>query len=246
MAGPQLEIAAPARTARLGGLNKVAEFRRNARLAAVQGVVFQSNGCDFPKLSEHLCYVGAEDPDAKEFSGIEIEDAIGDPFPLYAGVVCWLGPEAESDELARAVRILDDGRDRELEAQLALWAGGATALDGGTVVQAIADVEQDLDDRYVGRGIILMSRGDAVLADAEGALEYRDGMPHTVNGTPVVASGRMARGDVHGVGAVVIEHGDRGEHMVTDPETNRRFALAEEVFAIAVDCEFRTTAPIEE
>lgn len=242
MAGPVVEIAAPVRTDRVGGISKVATFRQNDRLGAAQLLAFQSDGCTFPQISEHLCYVGEADPAAKMFDGIEIEDAIGVPFPLYAGVMCYAGPDP--DELERAQRALASGTDRALEEQLAIWAQGGVAVGTGeTVAGAIALVEQALDDQYVGQGVILMSRADAVRADAEGAIHANlDGVPTTINGTPVIASGRVDPGQLFGLGAIVVEYSETLAREIVQTEANRHWALAEAVFALAVDCSLRLRA----
>ncbi|UDL15399.1 hypothetical protein SEA_PEPE25_24 [Microbacterium phage Pepe25] len=238
MAGPDIPIEAPERTDRVGGLTKVATFRPNSRLGVAESVVFQSDGCTFPQTEESRCYALAEVPD-KTYDGIEINDAIGAPVTLYAGVSCWAGPDA--DELERAERALDAGRDRVLEEILGEWGLQGTALDaGGDVVGAIAEVEQDLDDNYVGRGVILMSRADAVRADAAGAIHLTtDGVPVTVNGTPVIASGRIPSGNVIGLGAIVVEYTDIASRETINPTENKHYALAEAIYVLAVDCEYR-------
>lgn len=237
MVGPTLEIAPPVRKPRRGGLGPVAEFRPNSRLAVAENVVFQSNGCDFPNTEENRCYTDAAVAD-KNFDGIDIQNAIGAPFTMYAGVQCFAGPDPDFD--ARALSTLDQGRDRVLEQEIAEWAAGGTLLTGTTSVKsAVAAIEQALDDDYLGLGLILMSRADAL----DAGLEYSEGDPlYTKNGTPVVASGRIARGEVYGVGGVTVEHGDQRVVDVIHPTTNKHWALAEQVFAIAVDCEYRVRA----
>lgn len=238
MAGPTIEIQAPPRQRRLGGIAAIATFRTNERLAAAEGAVYQTQGCSFPQVSEHLCYVGEEEPSEKVSSGITLEDAIGAPFPLYAAVACTTSPDP--DELARATRILDEGKDRALEEALATWSAGGTALAaGGSVQGAIAIVEQELDDSYVGRGVIMMSRADLIRADAAGVVKDKDGIPTTIAGTPVLASGRVTPGTIHGLGAIAVEHSTTDAHETLDPTVNQHYALAEAVYLIAVDCEFR-------
>lgn len=238
MAGPAIEIQAPVRTDRVGGIDQVATFRQNDRIGIAEGVVFQSDGCTFPHTEENRCYAAATVPD-KTYDGIAIDDAIGAPITLYAGVSCHIAPDP--DELERAERALRAGRSRVLEELVATWATGGAALPaGGTVTGAIAQVEQDLDDNYIGQGVILMSRADAVRADAEGSLHAGlDGIPTTVNGTPVIASGRIAPGTVLGTGSIVVEHGDTVSRETVEPTQNKHYALAEAVYVIAVDCEYR-------
>ena len=242
MAGPSLEVAPPARKPRAGGIAAVAEVRTNDRLGAVAELTFQSDGCAFPQVSQHLCYAGTATPEDKRFDGIDLVDAIGAPFPLYAGVKCFEGPEP--DELARAERTLEQGQDRALEGVLAAWAAGGSALPDGTgVAGALGEVEQAIDDQYLAQGVILMSRGDAVLADTA-LVRGADGLLTTVNGTPVIASGRVEPGAVYGLGAVTVERSGASSYEVVDPESNTRWALAEAVFAIIVDCGFRVKSTI--
>lgn len=241
MAGPTIQIEAPPRSDRLGGIGDIATFRSNDRLGAAAEVVFQSDACSFPSTEENRCYAAAVVSD-KSFTGIDVVDAIGAPFTLYAGVKCFAGPDP--DELQRASEILDRGRDRELENALEVWAAGGTVLAaGGFVINAIANVEQALDDQYLGRGVILMSRADAVMAAADQALiADGSGRLFTPNGTPVIASGRVTPGVVYGLGAIVVEYTDTFTREVIQTELNQHFALAEAMFVLAVDCGFRVSS----
>lgn len=238
MAGPTLRIEAPTRAARAGGITTIAEFRTDNEIANAEGVVYQSAGCTFPYTEEVRCFAADPVPD-KTYDGIEVEDAIGAPFTIVAGVACFAGPDP--DERERARRILDDGQGRVLEEILGVWGDGGTALAaGGSQAGAIALVDQELDDKYVGQGVILMSRADAVLADTAGALELGDdGIPRTVNGTPVLASGRIAPGTIYGLGAILVVQTTANDYEALDPEKNMHYALAEAVYVLAVDCEFR-------
>jgi hypothetical protein len=243
MAGPTVEIQPPVRRERQGGIRSVATFRENERLGAAADLVFQSDGCSFPEISEHLCYVGEVDPANKTFDGIELHNAIGEPFPLYSGVQCFLGPDP--DQLERARAALEAGRDRQLESAVYAWAqGGVPLVDGVNVADAIALVEQALDGQYLGQGVILMSRADAVRAHAAGALEYTVSGPVTINGTPVIASGFVGQGQVFGLGSIVVEHSGVEAFQRELLEQNQLWALAEQVFAIIVDCEFRVHSTI--
>lgn len=242
MAGPAMEVAPPAREKRVGGLSSVATFRPNDRLGAVGALVFQSDGCTFPRTEVSRCI--AETPPAdKTFDGIDNQDAIGEPFTLYAGVACYAGPEPDFAERAR--RTLAEGRDRPLEDALETWAAGATALAAGTsVAESLALVEQQLDSAYIGRGVILMSRADAVRADAQGALHTVGDQIKTINGTPVIASGVVTPGTVYGLGSITVEESAVVEHDVITPQENKHYAIAESSHALLVDCEFRTKSAV--
>lgn len=237
--GPTLEVQAPTRAPREGGLFAAVEVRPNDRLAHIEAVVFQGDPNVLPSAEESRCLATAPVAN-KTFGGVSTDQGIGAPFTLYAGVVCFAAPESDEVEKARAV--LEAGRERVLEQRLATWAAGGTGLAAGANARAaVGRVEQAIDAGYVGRGVILMSRFDAVSA----GLEYVEGeLPRTVNGTPVVASGVIAEGTVYGVGAVVVEHGDIVERDVLAHLQNRHYALAEQVHALLVDAEFRVRASI--
>jgi hypothetical protein len=244
MAGPELPIEAPPRERRLGGIADVASFRRNERLGAAEGIVYQSNGCTFPSTEELRCYADPTPPD-KESDGIDIEFGIGKPFTIYGSVKCKVGPDP--DEVERAQAILELGQDRMLEDELETWAAGGTALTAGAnIVESVARVEQALDSQYLARGVIAMSRYDAVLAKAAGAIDEDEatGKLQTINKTPVFASGFFSIGTVYGLGSIVVEHSDPVVNETVDLSFNQHYGLAEAVFAIAVDCEFRVKSTI--
>jgi len=242
MAGPTVEVEPPVRTPREGGLSTVATYRPNQRLAASDVLVFQSDGCTFPQETVIAC-IDSTPAEPKTFDGIAIDGAIGAPFALYGGVSCFAGPDDDYSEQAR--RILTDGRDRVAEGKLETWAAGGDAVPStGGVVGATAEIEQALDNGYVGRGVILMSRADALRAAAVGAIEKTGDTLYTKLGTPVIASGSVASGTVYGLGAVVVEESPVNEFGAIHPQNNRRYALAEAAYAILVDCEFRIKSAV--
>lgn len=239
MAGPTVLVEAPPREPRQGGIKSVATFVNEVRLGATQAVVYISDGCTFPQLDQHLCYTGDPTPDPKTSVGVDTLVAAVEPFALYAGVECYLGPNTDYDERAR--RILDQGEDRPLETALEEWADGGTALaTGATLVDRIANVDNALDAGYLGQGVILMNRGDAVRADAQGALEWGvDGIPRTINHTPVLASSSFPVGVVLGVGAITIVRTGIETYTAQEFVKNREWSIGEAVYSIIIDCNFR-------
>lgn len=237
--GPTIIVDPPKRAPREGGILAVSERRSNDRLAHAEAVIFQAEGNTFPHTEESRCYAVTPVPD-KTFDGTENIEGLGTPFTIYAGVMCHAAPNP--DELERARAVLDAGWQRVIEGRLAEWAAGGTALPAGATARAaVGRVDQALDDGYVARGIILMSRFDAV----DAGLEVEEGRPlRTKNGTPVVASGAVEPGTVYGLGAVAIEHGEILERDVIEARANRHWALAEQVHALIVDAEFRVHSTI--
>ena len=242
MAGPTVEVEPPVRVAREGGLSTVATYRPNQRLAASDALVFQSDGCSFPQETVIAC-IDSTPAQPKTFDGISIDGAIGAPFALYGGVSCFAGPD--DDYSAQARRILEDGRDRAVEGKLQVWADGGDAVPyTGGVVGAIAEIEQALDAGFVGRGVILMSRADALRAAAAGAIEKTGDTLYTKLGTPVIASGSVASGTVYGLGSITVDESTLNEYETINPQNNRRYALAEAAYAVLVDCEFRIKSAV--
>lgn len=243
--GMTLPVQPPARAERLGGIRAVAEFRENGRLGPAEALVFQSDGCALPNTEKNRCIADTTVPD-KTADGIDNLNGIGEPFTIYAAVACWAaGPD--DDELQRAEAALEAGKDRTLEEVFGVWAQAGTPLAGATdFVGAIAELEQELDSKYLGRGIISMSRADAVRAKAAGAIEDAgdDGSLKTVNGTPILASGMIESGTVSATGAIVVEHTSVNSYDVLDPQANQHYALAEQMHALVVDCEFRVTVTV--
>ena len=234
-----LPVTAPVRPDRLGGIRQVATWIEDARIGAAETIVFQSDGCTFPQLAIGLCY-GETTVTEKTGVGIANLNGIGAPFGMYGGIECFLGPDSDLAERAR--KVLVGGEDRVIEDRLEAYATGGTALAAGTtLVGAVATIEQNMDDVYIGRGYLLMSRSDAVRARAQGAIidPGLDGIPTTINGTPVVASGRVAPGTVYGLGATTVLRSPITTIEVLNPKSNSEWQIAEAVYAIVVDCAYR-------
>lgn len=235
----------PTRTPRQGGIEAVAQFEQDERLGGQQVVGWISDPCSFPQPTVGMCWETPTFPaDEKTGAAIDILNAIGAPFALYGGVECFLSSDVDFDERANA--ILDQGSGRVIEDRLADWATLGTVLTVPTsLVDALAKVEDELDRIYLGRGLILINRGDAVRLHAENALvPGLDGIPTTINGTPVLASSSVAAGTVLGVGAVKVLTGPSILHGAPLQRENLEMWIAERVHAILVDCSIRVRATV--
>ena len=234
-------VAAPARQARLGGIRSVATWVTNARIGAAEGVVYVSDGCSFPLPAIGLCF-GETVVTEKTGEGIDQYNGIGEPFALYGGVECFIGPDNDFPERAR--RILEQGEDRAIEGRLATWAAGGTELTTPTTIDGVlAALEDHADANYLGRPIILANRGDVVNAASKMLVEYGiDGLPYTVNGTPVVASGMIPKGFAAAVGAVTVLRSEVGDIDTINHTNNTEWAVAEAVYSVVVDCDYRVWA----
>ena len=236
MADPVIPVEAPTRSPRRGGIRSVAEFRQDNRIGLGGTQTFVSPGCSMAVGEAILCYpspAGTQDEKTRE--GITILDSSVGAFGGYYGVECWLDGE---DFEAVARQGLEDSEDRHVEAALnvylqALASSGAPA----TFADAIALAEDNADDNYIGRPIIVMNRGDVVKAVAEGALDNdRDGNVWTPNGSLVLSSGRITANSVSVIGALTVLHTDIVVSYAPILVNNKAFAIAERVYSLLIDC----------
>lgn len=241
MADPMITVEPPQRLPRKGGLLSIAEVRPASRLASANGVQYVPDPCELRYDAAGFCYVETPVTADKNFTSILNSTGVIPNFGLHYGVSCWINDEDDFAERARAG--LDFSESRGLESILWAWINGATALTAATgIVAAIAALEQSADDLYIGQPIIHINRGDAVRAAAAGALSPNpvdDGKLWTANGTPVVASAKYPAGTLGITGGITVFRSDIVDTRTEALEDNTAYALAERVYGIAVDCDFR-------
>lgn len=208
-------------------------------LISVDGAVSYQ---DAPSGEGEFTYAVAAEP--KYGDGVSQYTTIGDPFARYAGVECYLGGDSVGDTYERqAQTLLEQGEDRAVESELWNWAADAaspgTAAD---IAAAIAAVEEQADVAYVGAPVILLSRRAAVLADEAGVL-HRDGdRLVTTNGNYVLATGTAPADEeltVIATGAIAVYATTTVAVTAIEHEENLAMAIAERVYAVGVDCDFR-------
>lgn len=240
-------VAAPARSPRRGGIRDIATFVSNARLGATETVAFISKGCTFPQTAPGLCY-GEQTSNLKAGVGVDTINGIGAPFAQYAGVECFISADSSADYSQRALGLLHEGEYRGLESRLAAWAEAGTSIGASTdIVEAIAGLENRMDQDYPGQGVIILNRGDAVRASAAGAIwgwTGVDTVPTTVNGTPVLATSSATWTTASAVGAITVLRSETNTFPGMDHTTNMDWQIAEAVYAILVDCEYRIQTAI--
>jgi hypothetical protein len=228
----------PRRLPRRGGIRSVAEFRDGGNRLGLGGLIeFTSPGCQIAVGDARLCYpVAAPAQAEKTRSGIDTLGGIGTLFGAYAGVECWM---AGDDYDAIALRLLEQGEDRAIEAALDTWLMADTPVAATSLAEAIAAAEDHADATYVGLPVLVMNRGDAVRAKTAGALEDdKKGGLWTPNGTPVLASASITAGNVSVTGGITVIHTEYGSQRVQDWQYNKEYAIAERVYGLIVDCEF--------
>lgn len=226
-------IDAPARSPRLGGIRTVASFQNTDRLAAGGALEFVSFGCGFPVDDVVLCYP-AGTQDEKTRGGVATLNGVVDPFGLYVGVECYLDG---GDFEAEARSLLEQGEDRGIEKRLNDYFQTLTGNAAADFTEAIAEAEDYADNNYLGRPIIWVNRGDAVRA-GKIKNDNDSGVLFTPNGSPVVASGKITKNSVAVTGSVSVYQTDILVGRAPMVTTNRELAIAERVYAVALDCEF--------
>jgi hypothetical protein len=240
-------VQAPTRRPRQGGIKTVAgEFVPVNRLAIVNGaggLAWEDSGCGLPKVTRAGCYDDVIAAADKTFDGVTRRTSIGDPFARYAGVECWLGGDDDGSYLEQASTLLEQGEDRAVES--ALWAWAAAAATPGTATswaQGIALAEDVADANYVGAPVILMSRFAAEQAYAAGAITREDGRLVTGNGNWVLSTGAGPDGErnrILAVGALAVYASTEVRASVTQHTDNLAAAIAERLYAVGVDCDYR-------
>lgn len=242
-------VQAPRRQPRLGGIKDVVgEFVEESRLAVAE-IAWEDSGCGMPKPTRAGCYDLDVDPEDKTFDGVSRYGAVSAAFAAYAGVECWLGGDADGSYTQQAQTLLEQGEDRTVEAKLWAWAAAVPdAVSAGTILQVIAKLEQEADANYVGRPVLMMSRASAAHALQEGALVRDNGKIVSAQGTPVIASGAIEDGDepfAAIIGQPAVYASPVRSVGVQEHTANLGTAIAERVYAIGVDCDYRLAGTVD-
>lgn len=249
MAAPTSFAPAPVRTPRVGGLSSVVgPYRDNPRLGVGGRVQFDPEQCGVTFGAVALCYnEGDPAQEEKTGAGIGAGLSISDNFGGYTGVQCYLNGEIETyGPMARAQ--LEAGQDRFLESRLFAWFSTGPQSTVTSLADAIANADAQADIEYIGRPIMHLNRGDAVRAVGEGLLvtgSSGSGEIWTPNGTPVVSSARYESNAVAVSGAVAVEQSGIRVFEGLNITENTMLAIAERVYALLVDCEYRYTYFVE-
>lgn len=243
-----LPVQAPVRKPRQGGIRDiVGQFVNEPRLAAVSqagGLSWEDSTCGFPRTTRAGCYDDAVAAVEKYGDSVNQYTSIGEPFAQYAGVECWIGGDSEGASFQEQARQkLEAGEERLIEGNLWTWASDADVTgSAASIAAAIGDAEEYADDNYVGQPILLLSRRGADLAFAASVLTRENGRLVTPNGTPVLASGAFTSGpadEVAIIGGLLVLASPIVAHQAPNLSDNTALAIAERVYAVGVDCDFR-------
>jgi hypothetical protein len=161
-------------------------------------------------------------------------------------VECYLGEGNDTEYSARAERQLRASEEHEVEAALIGWAEAGTASGNATkVATAVALADEYADQKYIGRPVLIMSRFMAVIGDAEGVLKSDgDGNITTINGSPVVSRWVAAENKISVIGWPTVYASEVVVNAAYNQTQNREMAIAERIYAIAVDCLFRAVVTV--
>lgn len=245
MADPNVFVSPPRREPRRGGIKSLGAFVRTERLGAAARVEYISEGCTFAALAPGLCW-GTVITEDKTPDGIDTLTSIATIFGQYAGVECFLGVDSEADYRRRAENLLEASEAHEVEAVLRTWADGAAVGGTGTdITEAIALAEEQADQFYIGGPVLLMSRANAVRASADGSVTgNREGEIWTIHGTPVIASWVVPEDAIYAIGMPTVYVSDVTTTVANDLTTNREMAIAERLYGVVVDCDYRNKISI--
>lgn len=180
----------------------------------------------------------------KVFDGVDEYTGIVPAFAQYAAVSCWLGGDSIGPSyLDQARSKLEAGEERMVESEL--WAWASAAADPGTattVVDAIAKADQTADAQYIGQPVMIMSRSALTYAVTAGAIVYESGKLITASGTPVLATSSVTADDeltIAVIGWPAVYATDIVTAQFGEYSANKAGALAERMYAIGVDCDYR-------
>ena len=247
MADPMVFVPPPPRKPRRGGIKAVVgEFVHLERLGAAANINYLSEGCSFPSLAPGLCW-GADIPDGdKVAEGLPTETGIVPIFGQYTGVECFMGVGTTQDYSERAERLLQATEEHEVEAHLVGWANAGTAAGTGVGIKnAVAVAEEWADQKYNSLPVLIMSRSNAVLAGAE-PVAFGDGLGvlWTINGTPILATWTAPNDKIYAVGWPTVYASDITTTVTRMLTQNTEMAIAERLYGLAVDCEFRAVVTV--
>lgn len=233
-------VEAPSVLPARGGLLQVANVVEASDPHAAFGVEYFTFLCGSAGVAPGLCEVapGVEVDDVKQFTGGQT--VTGNPFAVYAGVVCDLfgAPYA-----TQARDRLTGSEDRVVarafqQAVFAEFAGDAVDLGAASsLVALIAELEQYAGENYAGEPVLHMNRATATYGlAADVLLPDLMGQVATGQGTRVANSAGYPDGLVFVTGQVNMWRTAVEVHAVPDPQGNQAYALAERVYAVATDC----------
>jgi len=249
IAGAQVYIDVPAPERKTGGVIdsvRVIDVTGHALL----GAEYLTDACN--TLNEWLsncetvyppgCAGGPEPTNTKDFDNLDLVS--GEPFALYNGLRCE-GPGQQTDALeARAKASLELKESRGVEnflKGLLIGLSGSSTYAAKDVVDAVAYLEQWLDDEYGGKGFIEMSRHTAVLACAAQIIgPGLDGRMATCQGTPVIL-GVGDKNTLFASGQITLLRGPIGVYSVpemtlADGTCAPARTLAERSYVPLVEC----------
>lgn len=237
-------IEAPAVIPARGGLLNVATIVESGD-RVMNGVIYFSYLCGKAGIAPGLCDVapGVTFDVEKQFTGGHVVE--GQPFPVYAGVICdLLGGGYEEQARGR----LAGGEERAVGRAFyeTLFSGGFPGGDqyAGPVttedelLAVVGELEQYAGENYAGLPILHMNRAMATRALKWGLIsnDSVDGTLHTKQGIPVANSPGYPDGIVFITGAVHLWRTSVVAYDVNDIMNNQALSLAERVYTVATDC----------
>lgn len=219
------------------------------------GAEYITDACADGERWNDLCYSADQTPcdnsavplptgGYKQFGQPELVE--GSPFAVYDGVECGLMPLAESLERAEQRLSFSQARQVDQHVMEILAATAGTDLGSLTIEQTISQFEDWAAQMYGSYGVISLSRGQAIQAQAKDLIESSpSGGLQTILGTQVIAVATATPGaateDAFVSGRITIIQGPVHSHSV--PGVNRpdgscdpQRALAERMYVPLVEC----------
>ena len=223
------------------GLFSVIEVVDNVDPHLLMGAEYMTNRCTAGCVWLHMC----EPPQGELKQFMTLNMVWGDPFTVYDALECFPVGVTAAEQASRLQGTFDVKAEAVAEAQLQnlIQSSGYSVIDSSTLVDMVADLEEELAANYAGQGLLHFDRHTALVAASRHILkdpEDVDLPARTINGTPaVLGRGYEQSPGNYWAGATGRVTLLRGPLVITDAPPlgdNRQRVLAEQVMVLLVEC----------
>lgn len=222
------------------GLFSVAEVVDNIDPHLLMGAEYMTNRCTAGCEWLDLCNPPAGT--LKQFMTLNLVQ--GNPFTAYDALECFPVGISRDEQEARLKGTFDVKAEAVAEAQLqAILMGSGSPIASSSLVDMVADLEEELAANYAGQGTLHFDRYTGLTAAAQHILKDPDDVdipPRTINGTPaVMGRGYKANSGNYWAGAagrVTILRGPLVTTSAPPLGDNRERVLVEQTMVILVEC----------
>ena len=221
------------------GLFTTAEVVDNIDPHLLMGAEYMTNRCTAGCEWLHLC----EPPAGQLKQFMTLNQVRGEPFTAYDALECFPVGVTREEQESRLRGTFDVKAEAVAEAQLQAILMASTPIASTSLVDMVADLEEELAANYAGLGLLHFDRYTALSVGAAHILrdpEDVDVPARTINGTPAaLGRGYKANANNYWAGAtgrVTILRGPLVVSSAPPLGDNRERVLVEQTMVILVEC----------